>query len=236
MIDVVEISKSVLNRLSNLNYELGGGNSEERLIFPKKIQGNGTKPIDRISEQELRQIFIEEFKKEHENLYYSIETPTINKYRFRDSNESEEAKKQSALHDMCVFEKVGNDFTRKLNIEFKHGNGAIKNTFKDILKLVQENENGVFIHLLKNTKRDTLSNESKTGVFDKLYESFSTNNNNWNNVDKSIHLIIISLKQKTLIHREIKKGADLNDVFLFQGKKGNIKEVNGNAWGIETTF
>ncbi|GAA4026408.1 hypothetical protein GCM10022386_07270 [Flavobacterium cheonhonense] len=231
MLEIVGISKKVLERLNDMKYELHGGDSEEQLIFPKKIQGNGKRPKDRISEQELRQLFIEEFKLAYSSLFYSIETPTIKKYRFRDTNESVEAKKQSALHDMCVFEKVGNDFKRRLNIEFKYGNRAIGSTAKDIEKLICEEENGAFIHLLKNTRRDTLCNEGKTGVFDKLYKSFLDNNGNWIDTNKSILLIIISLNQKTLIHREIKKGENFDSLFSFDDYKyGNIKEVNGNSW------
>lgn len=152
--DVVQICKKVMTKLSVMNYELGGGNSNEQLIFPMKKQAKGD--IDRISEQELRQLFIEVFKEKYTDLFYSVETPTIEKYRFRDSVESKDLKKQSALHDMCVYEKVGNNFTRKLNIEFKYGNGAVKNTSKDIQKLVMEKEKGVFIHLLKKHKKKHL--------------------------------------------------------------------------------
>jgi hypothetical protein len=230
-INIDEISKKVLTRLSSMNYELGGGQSDEKLIFPMKKQAKGY--VDRVSEQELRQHFIEVFKDQCPDLFYSIETPTIEKYRFRDSSESKNLKKQSALHDMCVFEKVGNKFTRKLNIEFKYGNGVLKNTSKDIQKLVLEKENGLFIHLLKNTRRDTLCNDVKSGVFDKLYESFKTNNSNWKNADKSIHLIIISLQQKTLIRRNINKEDDLYSIFSFLGKNGNINEVNADFWKKE---
>jgi hypothetical protein len=117
MESVVEICKEVLKRLSEMDYERKGGNSKEQLIFPMKIQANGTKEKDRISEQELRQLFIEEFKVKHKNLYYSIETPTTNKFSF--SNEMNEKKiadsintGQSALVDMCVFDKEKDSYKR----------------------------------------------------------------------------------------------------------------------------
>lgn len=228
MIDVGKICERVLVLLSTMNYELIGGLSNEQLIFPLKKQARGN--IDRISEQELRQLFIDVFKENCPHLFYSIETPTITKHRFKVSFESENLKKQSALHDMCVYEKVGNDFIRKLNIEFKYGNGALKNTSKDIQKLVMEKEKGVFIHLLKNTRRNTLCNDGNTGVFDKLYESFIANNGNWNKADKPVQLIIISLKQKALIHREIKKGNNMKDIFKIKNC-GSLMTFNGSDWG-----
>jgi len=51
MIDVVQISKKVLDRLSAMDFEKDGGCSSEQLIFPKKIQAKGTKHKNRISEQ-----------------------------------------------------------------------------------------------------------------------------------------------------------------------------------------
>ncbi len=60
MLDVVQISKNVLARLSVMDFEKVGGVSTEQLIFPKKIQAKGTKHKDRIPEQELRLLFIEE--------------------------------------------------------------------------------------------------------------------------------------------------------------------------------
>ena len=63
MIDIIKISKKVLARLSAMDYEKDGGSSIEQLIFPQKVQTKGTKLKDRISEQELRLLFIEELRK-----------------------------------------------------------------------------------------------------------------------------------------------------------------------------
>ncbi len=76
MVDIIKISKKVLARLSDMDYEKDGGSSKEQLIFPQKVQAKGTKLKNRISEQELRILFIEEFKKANKDLFYSIETPT----------------------------------------------------------------------------------------------------------------------------------------------------------------
>jgi len=207
MTTVVAICKEVLKRLSQMDYEKKGGSSEERLIFPMKIQADGTKERDRISEQELRQLFIEEFKAKHEDLYYSIETPTKNKYSF--TNENNEKKiadnvnvGQSALVDMCVFEKEKKSYKRILNIEFKHKNATKDNISKDVLKLMHEEQSGAFILLLKNTNGGTLNNlaETRFGVIDKLIDSLMFHQSKkvlWNGGDeKFIELIILSLEEK----------------------------------------
>jgi len=72
MIDTVQSCKQVLTRLSVMDYEKTGGSSTEQLIFPLKNQAQGTEQKDRISEQELRLLSIEELKKQ--NPIYSIQT------------------------------------------------------------------------------------------------------------------------------------------------------------------
>lgn len=188
MIDVVEICREVLVRLSKMDYETACYNSEDRLIFPFKNQAKGI--IDRISEQELRQLFIEDFKKNYDYLYYSIETPTVQKYNFKEiDKENKDVIKQSALHDMCVFEKSETRFKRILNIEFKHKT-AEKSIEKDIFKLIHEEQNGAFIFLLKNTNNGTL-----TSLCNKLSVSLDTHKNYWNGQEnKFLHIVILSLQ------------------------------------------
>ncbi len=238
MLDVVQISKNVLIRLSVMDFEKCGGVSTEQLIFPKKIQAKGTKHKDRISEQELRLLFIEEFKKTNPELFYSIETPTVDKFSLGKSYESIKSniEGQSASLDMCIFERVANVYTRILNLEFKHKNTSIKNIGKDVLKLIHENQNGAFILLLENTDKGTLCNLKETGVFNKFYKSFSDFQLNWRNNDKSIQLIIISLKQKTIIHRELNKQdlTNLKAIFFIESDCCYIKEMKGNCWQTET--
>lgn len=241
MVDAVEISKKVLARLSAMDSEKDGGCSFEQLIFPNKKQAKGD--IERISEQELRLLFIEEFKKSCPKLFYSIETPTEEKYKFgktyKEIVQNVDVYKTSASLDMCVFERKSNKYERILNIEFKHKNTKDKNIGKDILKLIREEQNGVFIHLLNSTDRGTLCNAKETGVFDKLYKSFTDFKANWNNDNKTIQLIIMSLEIKkgkptkpVLIHRKINK-ADLNNlknIFFIESGCGNMTEIQGNEW------
>ena len=239
MVDAVEICKKVLARLSAMDFEKAGGSSSEQLIFPQKVQAKGTKLKDRISEQELRLLFIEEFKKANQDLFYSIETPTVDKFKVGKEYKSikTDNEGQSASLDMCVFERNSNKYERLLNIEFKHKNASIKKIGKDVLKLMQEKQNGVFIYLLENTNSGTLRNVSKTreGVFDKLYKSFTDFKSNWNNENKSIQLIILSLKQEMLIHRRIFKTDldNLKEIFFIDKACGNMTEKKGKEWKVE---
>ena len=203
MESIVEIAKNVLERLTTIGYEKNGLVSSGQLIFPSKSD------VKRISEQELRQLFIEEFRAESNNLYYSIETPTVNRYSFTNKSKvikvaDDVDKGQSALIDMCVFEKKDekSEYTRHLNIEFKHKNATKDNITKDILKLMHEKESGAFIVLLKNTNTGTLNNlvETRFGVIDKLSQSFEYHKSNqvqWNGGDeKFIEIVILSLEEK----------------------------------------
>lgn len=243
-VDVFEICKKVLDNLDEMGWENVVGTSEGHLIFPKKKVKK--EDVKRISEQELRQLFIEEFKdsykKTHNKLYYSIETPTKNKYKFgrtyNDIIKNIGIYKTSALLDMCVFEKDCDEkkYKRILNIEFKHGNAPLKDIAKDVLKLMREKEKGAFIFLLDNTDSGSLNNGSTTrkGVLNKLSESFFKFKGKWEG-DKSIQLVIISLDQKMLIHRTV-TCEDLKDTkkrIFSNGTDigyGNITSVNGNDW------
>ena len=76
--EIVDLSVNTLKRLLVLGNEEDGVYSCEQMIYPNLSTGEM-----RISEQELRFVFVEEFKKEHPNLFYSVETPTENKYKFK---------------------------------------------------------------------------------------------------------------------------------------------------------
>jgi len=229
MINVLDISKKVLARLSAMDYEQIGGKSSERLIFPQK-----TKIVNRISEQELRLLFIEEFRKAKPNFFYSIETPTEKKYRFGKKYKDIKVIKngQSASLDMCIFKRSNNKYFRLLNIEFKHENRHVNTIRKDILKLINEGQDGSFIQLLDNTNRGTLCNTNITGVLDKLYLSFDNFGKYWSNDKKTIQIVVMSLNQKVLIYRTIKKSdlKNLKTIFLQSDECDSIESINTQGW------
>ena len=233
--EITKLAKTVLKRLANIDNETDPGTSSEQLIFPNKTQKDGIKDvtvnIKRISEQELRFLFVEEFKKTYSELFYSVETPTIKKYKFGKSYEDIRTidSGQSALLDMCIFERNSDKkYKRILNIEFKHKNCSIEKIGKDICKLINEEGDGLFLHLLDNTDKGTLHNNGDTGVFDKLQKSFEDFKSDWIKEDKTIQVIILCLKQKELICKIIKKndldmlGKPNHNLFL------NVQKENNN--------
>jgi hypothetical protein len=231
MIDILEINKKVLARLTKLNSEKNGGNSNEQLIFPSKFQADGKNEIIRFSEQELRFLFVEEFKIKYPSLYYSIETPTSGKFNLGKKYDmiSMENEGQSASHDMCIFKKVSKNYERVLNIEFKYKNSGIMNTGKDILKLIREEQDGAFIHLLKNTNNGTL-----ISVFKKLAQCFVDFTSVWINEDKCIEITIMSLEQEKMIQCQLKKKdlINLDNFFLVDSKMGSMNTFVNLNWKL----
>jgi len=188
------------------------------LVFPKysskgKAKHNGI----RISEQELRFLFVDVMKyhPNGKNFYYSIETPTIDKYIFSDKNNNnnklprvatEKEKGRSGNFDLVLFDKAGN---RVAYIEFK-AKGSQKEYEKDILKLVNEC-NGIpcfIIDLWGSSNRNTLERYSK-----KLCDSFS-------NVKKKTGKSDIDV---CYIAHVIQKSEELN-IIVF--KKNGLEVIN----------
>jgi hypothetical protein len=229
MIRVENICRNVLTRMHAMDYEKNCDNSCEKLVFPNKVQARGN--IRRISEQELRLLFIEELKASNLDLFYSIETPTQEKYKFGESLAEITHNKngQSALLDMCVFTHGAKEYQRILNIEFKHKNSPIRSIGKDILKLICETQNGAFIQLLDNTNNGTLHNKKDTGVLDKLYKSFLYYKGSWSNSSKNVCIIVLSLKEQILVYRAI-CSSDLNNIDSIFFRSGNcvkMRDLNG---------
>ena len=218
-VKILEVCQEVLHRLTKMSCAVNQNcESEEQLIFPSKL--NNTER--RVSEQELRFLFVEVFKQKYPKLFYSIETPTFERFKlgkFLDLFKSDEGR--SASHDMSIYYKATGSYTRLLNVEFKHSNSKIENTAKDILKLICEEQNGVFIHMLENTDSNTLNS-----VFEKFQTSFTKFAEKWKH-DKYIEIIILSIdkKQKKLIYHKIDKSSDIETVFKIG--KVNINDFVG---------
>lgn len=146
---------------------------ESRILFPKysKIHKDEEKEKgkerDRISEQELRFIFVEQLNKianEHD-LYYSVETPTKNAYVFskdKGGPKVDENNGVSARTDL-VIHKIDNDnFRRVALIEFKALNPVETNYQKDFCKLENEEcDLKYFIQIIKNSDAGTIDNIKK---------------------------------------------------------------------------
>lgn len=198
--DILIICDKVLNRLKNLGCENKSPIGHEALIFPVKDL-NGVKN-KRISEQELRLIFIEEFKNQCSSLRYSIETPTRYRYKFGSNISALECSikdksHQSASVDMTIFEGVSTGNTRLVNVEFKY-DADQKSVAKDILKLVHEEECGVFIQLINNRNSGTIENR-----LNKLRNSFNAFGRKWHGKSKYVFVVLMVLDKPELIVRKI---------------------------------
>lgn len=136
-----------------------------RIIFPKKRNEKCNKEDIRLSEQELRFIFVEqlnEYINKHKewNVFYSVETPTVDTYSFKNEPTRKRVEEggRSANFDLVIH----NDKAERIAlIEFKASNPPIKNYQKDLVKLSNEKEAGdlrYFIQLLENTETNTIDN------------------------------------------------------------------------------
>lgn len=235
---IIDIIKSVAKNLCYLNNELepikDNNYISRKVIFPVKRQKTN---IIRISEQELRLVFCQELYKK--NIYFSIETPTKYKYKlskyydrhslFRDCRTG-----QSASIDTTVFNylKTNNRFERNLNVEFKH-KGSLLGISKDIMKLFAEDENALFIHLLKNSNMGTFINENGKCLFKKYVDSVYSYKKYWNGKKKKFIIFsFIILEKKLLLYKKFVKN-DLNNVESFFYKnfnKSDVQELFTNGW------
>lgn len=199
---VCEVIKETFKAIDNVyqNQKEGckfvkGGAS--RLAFPRYGRGfykggflkENTRQIikPRVSEQELRFIFVEQFNKvcdiykEMAPYFYSIETPTDYKYVFSKEkdprlaelgNKNEKGKQEgtSGNFDLTIHNEKGE---RICWIEFKAAMHGQKDFSKDFLKLNQEAELGVFVHLLEAADEHTFKrllqgNEKSNSKLEKL--------------------------------------------------------------------
>lgn len=138
------------------------------ILFPSYRSGKR-----RISEQELRQQFIEAVRRDYPSWYYSVETPTESCYDFQHGVEATE-KGRSARFDLTLYDEQRHPIAF---IEFKaHGRTTQPNYEKDFLKLVQTNGDVclLFVQLFEGFDDTTLNNlvEKKIGrSFNKVPEA-----------------------------------------------------------------
>lgn len=140
--------------------------NKSRIIFPqyRKEYRNGE---TRLSEQELRFIFVEQFNKYCDNKlswFYSVETPTEHKYIFsergvKNSNPNMTDNKgegQSAMVDFAIHDET---LKRIALVEFKALNPNKLSFIKDFKKLNAEPvENTYFIMYIKSCDLRTINN------------------------------------------------------------------------------
>lgn len=168
---ILDIISEAFKHVKNA-YELSkepNSSKDSRLIFPKKRDES-----IRVSEQELRFAFVEEFlkyvKKKKKDWYYAVEVPTKIKYDFSDKKNpkvAEEGKGKSASFDLAIYAKGDNNFNLIALLEFKAENPKKFDYHKDLVKLENEKEGDnevlrFFIEIVENAEKGTPKNiESK---------------------------------------------------------------------------
>lgn len=160
---------------------------DSRIIFPKNSNGE-----DRISEQELRFIFVEQLeyylsKNNISNICYSLETPTKKKYvfpkegspRVASADDEKNKKGVSARTDVAIYQKEEDKFKKVALIEFKALNPSKRSYEKDFCKLNNEGESeGIlkyFIQIVKNHDGGTIesiNDKIKSKKDDVIYKCF----------------------------------------------------------------
>lgn len=137
------IRKAIVESLNKLAPE----NHGRHLIWPIYSPLNSNVTTIRTSEQELKQAFIasleDSINTNKLKWYYSVETPTISKYKFSNQDIPKiDENGTSARIDLTIFSS--HDFKKmsysiESHIEFKQGaTGATKDITKDLLKLSNE--------------------------------------------------------------------------------------------------
>lgn len=128
-------------------------NPQSRILFPLKRDRESI----RVSEQEMRFIFVEQLYKEIKNgwdVYYSVETPTLDTYNFKEEPK-QDPDGQSANVDLVIF---NNQFRRIALIEFKANNPKVHDYKKDFVKLNNKEEGEFverfFIEIIKNDDKE----------------------------------------------------------------------------------
>lgn len=140
--------------------------NESRLVFPAYYydeSGKKTAKGTRISEQELRFAFVEEFnyycKENNINLFYSVETPTKDTYSDFSTNPKQNPDGRSGEFDMVIYNE---NLHRVCLIEFKANNADEVDHKKDFLKLdIDEKDNNevlrYFIEIVKSYSDVTIN-------------------------------------------------------------------------------
>ena len=155
--DIINISFKRLSNVYNDNKQ-NRTSTASRLVFPHYRKSNTL----RISEQELRFIFVEVFNQYCDenglNLFYSIETPSLDTYDFTRTPQRSDYG-QSAMFDLVIFDE---DYKRRALIEFKANNAGDKEHEKDLVKLSNRNEGSedvlrYFIEIIDNYDGGTTS-------------------------------------------------------------------------------
>ena len=179
------VIERTLSKLNSLYHRDGGGLEDTRLIFPRywvTKEGERVEGELRVSEQELRFMFVEELNKYCDahrewEVYYSVETPTSNSYQLTGEGQ------QSGCIDLCIH---GKDLKRIALIEFKALNPSEHDHAKDAFKLKHEIE-GEFRYFIEIVKSHNC--KTRGSIVDKLNEDNGYHAHTMNHSHRFIYIV-----------------------------------------------
>lgn len=201
----IQTARKVIT-LPEISEKINGEKRPTKLIFPEYKHTKNA--VTRISEQELRQCFINTLERIKFNLYYSIETPTTERFDFKNGKaKHRKVKGRSGNTDLSLYSPKNNILIHEVNIEFKHGNPPINNVKKDIIKLTNERCSGLYYFLLDSVDNSSLSEEKESGLINKivlgLTDKYSCRTKKLHGKDKPLVISILIPKCKLLFLKTI---------------------------------
>ena len=193
------MKKIIFKTIKNL-FLLEEGNLESNSIIYPSYRNKSEK---RISEQEAKQIFIQEIISN--KIKFSVETPTKLTYSFSG---------KTPLSGNIDVSTYSHDLTQQTNIEFKASNCAYRNIEKDFQKLICEEAGGIFFHVIESSDSGTLPN-----IFSKYNKAISSISE-----DSDLTLALVCLKHR-FAYYETFNTTDVkgnNHFFDIETRKENI--------------
>ena len=158
-----DLEEVIRNTFESITKLYNGQNHETHLIFPRYYDRNGKAGEKRVSEQELRQLFIEALNRLQPDWQYSVETPTRKKYSFPEDDEPKVCENDeggvSARFDLTIWVHG----KMAAIVEFKAGNARERDYKKDLCKLANPDEGETdtlryFVTVLADSYEKTFGN------------------------------------------------------------------------------
>jgi hypothetical protein len=225
--DVFEINRRICFNL----WDMVDVHSEPCGLTPRLILPEKRNKDVRISEQESRILYCGLLNTL--NYYYSIETPTEQKYMQLGT------KPISASSDLSLYRHDGGVLKKVMNVEFKAHNPSFEHIRKDIEKLVREGIPGNWFHTLKS-----IDNRTLPVLFEKLSKSLKDFADEALGIGVSILFCFCVIEKKWAcmkhFHYNQQQGdyASFVDEFLrltYEVKGGKINVLDENGWTINYT-
>jgi hypothetical protein len=211
MNEVEELIKASLVELLKIGSEsesvMGFGESTSKLIFPKYRDEN-----KRVSEKEAVFLFVRELEKESQTkYYYSVETPTTKKYKFKgQENPIIDDGGRSASFDICLYETQDEQYERAVFIEFKALNPEGKSFSKDFLKLICD-EDGLtnyFVHIIENSDSGT-----QPSIEGKYKDAIKNVIKNLSNEKSQLKIFLCDIEKKNITLFDVDDENQLREIY-----------------------